>query len=118
MSVFSKLKFSGSTDGRGIKIAATATAGTLIHTATAVANELDELYLYLANMHTADVEATIELGGVTVPDDLIVITIPFDAGLVLVVPGLVLEGGVILRAFAATADVIVATGFVNRINQA
>ncbi len=118
MASFSKQLLSGSTNGRGIQVDQTATAGTLLHTATATANEFDEIYLYLYNSHTADVEVTLEFGGVTVPDDQIVMTIPFDAGLVLVLPGLILNGGVVLRAFAATVDVIVATGYVNRINQA
>ena len=33
MATFTKLKLSGSTDGKAIKVAATATAGTTIHTA-------------------------------------------------------------------------------------
>ena len=37
MATFSKTILSGSTDGRGIKVAATATAGTLIHTGSATA---------------------------------------------------------------------------------
>jgi hypothetical protein len=35
MATFSKIVLSGSTDGRMIKVAATATAGTTIHTGSA-----------------------------------------------------------------------------------
>lgn len=114
MATFSKLKLSGSTNGRGIKVVQTATAGDTIHTAHATA--LDEVWLYAYNGHTADVLLTVELGGATVPDDTIVVTVPFKAGLVLVVPGLILTGGVVVKAFAATTAVIVITGYVNRIS--
>ena len=118
MATFTKLLLSGSTNGRGILVAATATAGDILHTATNTANEFDEVYLYAYNGHTADVEWTIEMGSVTGPDDHNVVTIPFDTGLILVVPGNVFNGGVIVRAFAAVTNVITIYGFVNRINQA
>jgi hypothetical protein len=35
--------------------------------------------------------------------------------LVLVIPGLILQNGMVVEAFAATADVILLTGFVNAI---
>ena len=41
MATFTKLKLSGSTDGKAIKVVQTATAGTTIHTAHATA--LDEI---------------------------------------------------------------------------
>ena len=113
MATFSKLKLSGSTNGRGIKVAQTGTAGTAIHTAHATA--LDEVWLYAYNGHTADVVLTIEWGGVGVPEDNIVVTVPFKAGLMLVVPGLIVTGGVAVAAFAGTTNVIVITGYVNRI---
>lgn len=113
MATFSKQLLSGSTNGRGIKVVPTSTAGTTIHTAHATS--LDEVWLYAYNGHSADVVLTVEFGGVTVPDDNIVVTVPTKAGLLLVAPGLVLTGGVVVKAFAATANVIVISGFVNRI---
>ena len=113
MATFSKIKLSGSTDGRGIKVVATATVGTTIHTTGATA--LDEIMLWAYNSHTADVELTIERGGVTDPDDHIVVTIPFDEGLFLVVPGLISTNTDTISAFAATANVITISGYVNRI---
>ena len=106
---------SGSTNGRGIKVAATATPGTTIHTATSVSGEMDEITLYANNSHTADVLLTVELGGVTSPDDVVQYTVPLKSGLNIIVSGHRLNGGVVVKAFAATANVIVIFAEVNRI---
>ena len=113
MAAYSKLKLSGSTDGRGIKVVATATLGTTIHTAHATA--LDELWLWAVNSDTTDRKLTIEFGGATSPDDLIEVTIPAEAGLIPVVPGIHLTDSVVVTAFAATANVIMIHGYTNRI---
>ena len=117
MATAVKRKLSGSTDGRGITVVPIITPGTLIHTAVAgiTAGTFDEIWLYVYNGHTAAVVLTIEFGGVTVPDDNIVLTIPSKAGLTLVVPGLILQNATVVKAFAATANVIVITGYVNAI---
>jgi len=113
MATFSKVKFSESTDGLPVKVVATATAGTTIHTAHATA--LDEIWLYAYNGHTADVVLTVEYGGATVPDQNIILTVSSKSGLALVVPGLILTNSKVLKAFAATANVITLSGYVNRI---
>ncbi len=76
---------------------------------------MDEVWLWAVNSDTSNRKLTIELGGTTSPDDTIEVTIPSESGLVLVVPGLVLNGGVVVRAFSASADVLMISGFVNRI---
>jgi len=114
-TTITKTLLSGSTNGRQIKVAATATPGTTIHTATNTAGQMDEVWLWAVNSDTSNRKLTVELGGTTSPDDTIEVTIPAESGLVLVVPGLVLNGGVAIRAFAATADVVLISGFVNRI---
>lgn len=114
MATYSKVKFSGSTDGLPVKVVQTATAGTLIHTAHATA--LDEVWVYAYNGHSADVVLTVEYGGATVPDQNIIISIPTKAGLTLVVPGLLLTNSKEMRAFAATANVITLSGYINRIS--
>lgn len=115
----SLIPFSGSTQGQGIKIVATATAGTLIHTTGVSLTVLDQMWIYLYNSHTADVLTTIEFGGATAPDQNIVLTVPFKSGLVLAVPGLILTGSgsvaLTVKAFAATANVVTASGWVYRI---
>lgn len=118
MATYSKVKLSGSTDGRGVKVAATATAGTTIHTGSATATTYDEVWLYAVNTSTASVKLTIEWGDTSSPDDLIELTVLPEAGLVTVIPGLVIKGNatpLVVRAFAATANVITIHGFVNQI---
>jgi hypothetical protein len=113
---FKKRKLSGSTDGRGIKVTATASPGTLIHTSLSniAANEWDEVWLRAVNTSGSSVKLTIEWGGTTAPDDQVEITIPAESGFTEIIPGHVLQNGAQVRAFAATADVIVLHGFVNR----
>ena len=114
MATFTKAKLSGSTNGRGILVAATATLGTTIHTAHATA--LDEVWLYAVNTHTSAVVVTIEFGGVTSPADVIKQSIAVaPSGLVLVCPGLLVTGSVVITAFAGTTNVIEIFGYTHRI---
>ena len=113
MATFSKVVLSGSTDGNGIKVAATATPGTTIHTAHATAQ--DEVWLYAVNSSTADVKLSIEYGGTTAPDNLIEFTVPAEAGLHIIIPGLISTNSKVIKAFAGTASVLIVYGFVNRI---
>ena len=113
MATIAKLLLSGGSDGRQIKIVATATPGTTIHTAHAT--KLDELWLWITNSDSVDRKVTIELGGVTSPDDLIEMTIPAEDGPHLVVPGIPLTGSVVVKAFGAAANVLLASGYVNQI---
>lgn len=117
MATFVKRKLSGSTDGRGIKVAATASAGTTIHTAVAgtTAGTFDEIWLWAYNSDTVDRLLTIEFGGTTAPDDNIKVTVASQSGATLVVPGFDLQNGSVVKAFAAAANVVVIFGFVNYI---
>jgi hypothetical protein len=114
------IPFSGSTQGQGVKVVATSTAGTLIHTTGTSGTVIDRLNIWAYNGHTADVVLTIEFGGATVPDQNIVQTVTVKSGLTLVVDGLILLGdgagaSLTVKAFAAVADVIVLSGYVMRI---
>jgi hypothetical protein len=113
MATFSKQLLSGSTSGKGVLVAATATAGTTIHTAHATAT--DEIWLYAVNSSTSSVKLTIEWGEATAPNGNIEVTVLPEAGLVTVIPGLLLTGSLVVKAFAGTTNVIVLHGFVNRI---
>ena len=115
MATFTKVLLSGSTNGRQIKVAAIATAGTTIHTAVAGTSDIDEMWLWAVNSDSSDRKLTIEYGGVASPDDLIEVTIPSENGLVLIIPGLVLQNSLVVRAFAEAANVVMVSGFVNRI---
>jgi len=114
MAVY-KRKLSGSTDGKPIKVVQTATAGDTIHTAVAgtTAGTFDEIWLWAYNGHTAAVTLTIEFGGATVPDQNIIVTLASKAGLIPIVPGLILQNGMVIKAFAGSANLVTISGFVN-----
>ena len=114
MATFSKIPLSGSTNGRGVLVAATATLGTTIHTAGAGTANFDEPWIYASNNSATAVKLTIEYGNVAVADN-IEITIPGESGLVLVVPGLFLNNALVVTAFAAITNVITIHGYVNRV---
>ena len=116
MATFSKTILSGSTDGKGVKVAATATAGTLVHTGPTNTAHLHEVWLYAVNSSASDVKLTIEWGEATAPDGNIEYTVKAENGLYLIVPGLLIKGNataLTVRAFAATSNVIVVHGYVN-----
>jgi hypothetical protein len=101
-----------------IKVAATATAGTTLHTGSTTATTFDEIWLYAVNSSASNVKLTVEYGGTSSPDDLIEFTVPAESGLYVIVPGLVIKGNatpLVVRAFAATTNVINIAGYVNRI---
>jgi hypothetical protein len=118
VATFSKQTLSASTDGKAVKVAATASPGTTVHTGSTTTTTYDEVWLYAQNSDTTARKLTIEWGGTASPDDTIEITIPAESGLVLVVPGLVLKGNataLVVKAFCATANVVTVLGYVNRI---
>ena len=119
MATFSKRLLSGSTDGKAIKVVQTATAGTTIHTAVSGTSDIDEIWLYAVNSSASDVKLTLEWGEATAPDGNIEVTVLPEAGLVTIIPGLVLSGSgsvaTTVKAFAGTTNVIMLSGYVNRI---
>lgn len=115
MQAFTKVILSGSTQGKNILVVATATPGTLIHTAVAGTSSMDEIWLYAYNSSAAGVLLTLEWGGVASPNDHTKITINPQSGRILVVDGKLLQNSLVVRAFAATASVICIDGFANRI---
>jgi hypothetical protein len=115
MATFSRELLSGSTDGKGILVAATATPGTTIHTAHASAK--DEVYLWVSNLDASAVTLTLEYGGVTDPDDLLVkqLSIPANSPPIPLVAGLTLTNSKVVKAFASSANKLIIAGHVNRI---
>ena len=112
MASIAKVIRSGSRDGSPVKVVATATAGTLFHTAAA-APVMDEVSLYLTNTSVADVEVTIEFGGAST-DFNIKFLVPAKDTL-LALPGIPITNAKTVRAFASVANVINMFGYVNRI---
>jgi len=116
MATYSKTKLSASTNGKGVKVVATASAGTTIHTAVSGTSDWDEVWVYGMNTSGSSVDLTLEFGGMVDPDNVIEVTIPSESGLQLIVPGLLLQNSLVLSAFASSANVIVLYGFVNRVS--
>lgn len=117
MATYSRVLLSGSTNGRPIKVAATATAGTTVHTAITGTTGFDEVYLWATNTDTSARTITVEFGGVSDPDDLIVkaFSIPPNSPPIPIVTGQSLQNGLVVRAFASAANVVLISGHVNRI---
>jgi uncharacterized membrane protein YjjP (DUF1212 family) len=115
MATFTKTILSGSTNGKPIAVSASATAGTVIHTAQSGTAGLDEIWLYAVNTSSSSVKLTVEFGGTTTAEN-IELTITGESGLVLIIPGLTLNNSLVVRAFAGTANVISVSGYVNRIS--
>lgn len=120
MATFTKNILSGSTQGRGIKVVATASSGTTIHATGTSSSIIDEIWLYAYNSDTSSRLLTIQWGGTSAPDDDIKVSIPAQSGLVLVAAGLILTGtgsaANTIRAYANAANVITVHGYVNRIS--
>lgn len=116
MASYTPRLLSGSTDGKPIKVVATSTPGTTIHTAVSGTTDLDHIWLFAENSHTEAVDLTVEWGGTTSPDDLLVdaMSIPPGAGLVPICANLPLQNGLAIKAFASQANVIRITGRVTR----
>lgn len=106
-------KLSASTNGRAIKVVATGTPGTTIHAADATANDYISLYAY--NSSDSAVDLTLEWGGTTSPDDLIVKTLPPKTEK-LVASKRLLTGSLEVKAFAGTANVVMIHGSVDRVS--
>ena len=113
---FTKNKLSGSSNWKAIKVTGTSTASTVtIHTALAGTSAWDQIYIFADNTSTSSVDLTIEYGSATALDDNIVVIIPPKSWPVLVVPWLLLQNTLVVKAFAATANVITLNGYVHNI---
>lgn len=117
MTTYAPLLLSGSTDGKPIAVAATASPGTTIHTAVTGSTSWDEVYLWVSNVTAADATLTIQWGGTTDPADMIVkgVSVPANSTAILVIDGLRINNGAVIRAFGGTASALNITGNVNRI---
>ena len=112
-----KLPLSGSTNGKRIKIAATSTPGPTIHTATSSSTDTwDEVWINVYNSDTVSREITIEWGEATAPDGNIKLTVASKSGLTQMVFGDPIQNSLVVKAFAAAANVVTVGGYVNRIS--
>lgn len=115
---FTQEILSGSTNGLGIKVTGTDTSGAVtIHTAISGTTSFDLVTLWAVN-NDGDGETrnlTIEFGGTSDPDNLIVVPIPAKVGPVLVCQRLALRNGLVVEAFADEANDVQIYGEVQRV---
>ena len=121
MATYTKTILGGSTDGKGIDVTGTGTGTAVtIHTGSATAATLHEIWLYAVNTDSAGsaIKLTIEWGAANSAKDTIELTVQPESGLVLVVPGLLIKGNatpLVVEAFAGSASKISIHGYVNSI---
>ena len=109
---YTREPLSGSTHGRGIKVVATGTPGTTIHTGQASTTLTDVVTLYACNTDTVTRRLTLEWGGATVPDDNLIFDLP-PKTTVPIVPDLIIRNSLVIKAFCDTANIVSIFGFVN-----
>ena len=119
MATYTKVLLSGSSQGQPILIAATSSPGTTIHSTGTSSTIIDNVTLYAHNTDTTARKVTLEVGG-TGTANTIEVTVPAEAGLMLVLPQLPLTGtgsaAKSVAAFCATTNVVAISGFVDRIS--
>ena len=111
----SRIPLSASTHGRGVKVAATSSAGTDIHTATSSTSDCDVVTLFAYNSSASAVNLTLQWGGTTSVDDDIKLSIPATSGLTLLVPDMVIRNSLVVAAYASSANVVTIHGYSNRV---
>lgn len=117
MTTVSRIPLSGSTNGRGIKVAATSSPGTTVHTCSSTTNagEGEWVYLSIGNNDTVTRRAIIEMGGTTDIDDTHKIDIPpIGSGLVRLDP-FWLRSTLVVKVYCATADVLTVFGWADKV---
>lgn len=114
-TTYSKLTLTGSTDGAPIKLTTTGSPGNLLHTAVSGAGSLDEIWLWGVVTSASTRVVTVQFGGVGSPDNNLPILIQPTLGLFCLIPGLILQNGLVCRAYADAANEVNIVGYVNRI---
>jgi hypothetical protein len=117
MATYARNLLSGSTNGKPIPVAATATPGTTIHTAVSGTSSFDEIYMWVSNVTGSAATLTIEWGGTTDPGNHSVksLSIPANSVPIPIMTGQVLNNGLVVKAFSGTGSALNITGYVNSI---
>lgn len=107
---------SGSANGRNISITATATPGTIIHTAISGIGEVDEIFLEASAVSSSltVIGLILELGG-TDEVDRQYQEIDVGRGPIKILNGRRFDGGVVIRAYKLQAGILTIGGIVNNI---
>lgn len=116
---FTAMTLSGATNGRVIKVSATATAGTTIHTATSsdMAEGCDEVWLWAGSTHSAGINATLHINSGGDDNQAINFRVPpAYTGPIAILAGHRVCDGVVITATCSVAERVAIWGNVNRIS--
>lgn len=111
------IPFSASTDFRGVKVTTVSPidgSDTTIHTAVNNDPDYDKVSILAYNDDSVSRALHLGWGGTSDPDDLIIVSIPAQSGLVVVTIDLAIRSGLVVVASASAANVIVLYGDVKR----
>jgi hypothetical protein len=119
MPTLTKKLLSGSTNGKPIKVAASATPGTNIHTCAAGVGQIEFVTLYVDNDDAStDRTLTLEIGGTTDPDNLLKVFVPKRGsdgdGRRCILKNQPLQNGLSIAAFCDSANKLKITGHVTQ----
>lgn len=96
---------SGGTNGKGVKVVATATTGTTIHTAIAGTADAHLVTLWAQNNNASGQTRTLTLEwGNTSTDNNVITAIPARTGLTMIADRIPLQNGLLITAFADVAN--------------
>jgi hypothetical protein len=119
LATFKKRILSSCSYGQPLYVNSSSATGTLLHTAVAgtTAGTYDEIWLFAYNGDSAAQTLTTQIGGTegSLVNNLIC-TLASKSGLQLIVPGLILQNGLEVRASASKTSVITLSGFINQIS--
>ena len=102
---------SGSTQGKPIKVTSTTTGSAdTVHTAVAGTSDIDFIDIYATNDSASAVDINLGWGGVGVDETIGPIEIASDAGPIKIADKFPLQNGLIVKAWASSANVIFLTG--------
>lgn len=114
MATFGKIALTGSTNGKGIPVSASASVGTTLHTAVSGTTSFDEVWLYGVNNSSSASTITIEFGG-TATTDRIQVPVEAQAGLAVLVPGFFINNSLVVSAYSSIPNTITVFGYAHRV---
>ena len=116
MANFSKHFLSASTNGKQIVLTNNSSPGTLLHTAPSGTSSVDEVWIYATNTSAASsAKLTIQWGETATPGYVEIFLTP-ESGYTLIIPGMIIQNGLEIRAFTDSTNFVNINGYVNRIS--
>lgn len=104
------LQNASSQNGMGVKIVATASTGTTVHTCQSGTDYFDEIWLWAVNRNAGTVGVVVQYGD-TSTENSFGLAVPPNNAPIMVVPGWLLNNGKIVYAYATAANDVTVFGF-------